>query len=226
MKQAEEMIRAVRDWAKGMVRGKIEGFKKELDLETILRDTGDASKVTNIFSNYASRTLPASGETLDITLGKIRKYLSDLGAAAFSNVTPTRDYDVITYKIIKRHTVWNDITGNTALTKQITLNKSNAYLIYGIGGATSSSASYLALTGDFCRVYLAWNKGCKDASGGSPVWNMLQLGSVGSTARFTVKDDGSNSTDDIILTIPKGSYAAIVVLELILANKYVNGSGT
>ncbi len=221
MKQAEEMIRAVRDWAKGMVRGKIEGFRKELDLETMLRDTGDASKVTNIFSNYASRTLPASGETLDITLGKIRKYLSDLGAAAFSNVTPTRDYDATTYKIIKRHTVWYDATGNAALQKQITLNMSNAYLIYGIGGVSNT---YNTSAGDFCRAYLAWNKTCKQNNGYSSVWNMVQLGSVGSTARFTVKDDGVGS--GIILGIPKGSYAAIVVLELILANNYVNGSGT
>lgn len=223
MKQAEEMIRAVRDWAKGMVRGKIESFRKELDLETILRKTGDASKVTNVFSNYASRTLPTSGETLDITLGKIRKYLSELGVAAFSNVTPTRDYDAITYKIIKRNTVWSDITGNVALQKQITLNKSNAYLIYGIGGAVSSSIGYLPLAGDFCRAYLAWNKACEQTNG-SPVWNMVQLGSVGSTARFTVKDDGNQS--GIILGIPKGSYATIVVLELILSNNYVNSSGT
>lgn len=233
MKQMEETVRAIRDWTKSILQNNLKEFKEELNLNTLLRKTGDASKVTTSFSTYGSRTLPSSGEKLDITIGKIKKYLSDLGSAAYSNVTPTRDYDNITYKVIKRHTIWNDLGDTAAVSKTITLKKENSYLLYGIGGAYSASTKVKS-TCDFGRIYWLWNNGSANDTGAT-AWKLVQLGSVGSTARFTVKDDGIDYTMgtsggkealDVILGIPKGSHATVAVLELIMTSGYVNGSGT
>lgn len=56
-----------------------------IDLSNYLTKTGDASKVTVGFTAATSRTALATGESLSILIGKIAKYLSDLGKVAFSN---------------------------------------------------------------------------------------------------------------------------------------------
>ena len=52
--------------------------------DSSLSTTGDATNVTNTITTAANRTNLVSGETLGISLGKIRKWLSDLKAVAFS----------------------------------------------------------------------------------------------------------------------------------------------
>lgn len=56
MKTAEEMVKAIRDWVNRLIKksgeemGKqIETLVKEVDPDTILRKTGDASKVITTF---------------------------------------------------------------------------------------------------------------------------------------------------------------------------------
>lgn len=68
------------NWLKTQVDGKVGA-------------SGNASNVTNAFTQASSRTGLASGEKLSISLGKISKWLADLGTAAFctvaSNLTTT-----------------------------------------------------------------------------------------------------------------------------------------
>jgi hypothetical protein len=55
-----------------------------IDLSGYLQTTGNASNVTVEFSTSSSRDLPVTGEKLNILIGKIVKYLSDLKTVAFS----------------------------------------------------------------------------------------------------------------------------------------------
>lgn len=55
-----------------------------IDLSGYLQTTGNASNVTVDFTAPSSRSLPATGETLGIIIGKILKYLSDLKNVAFT----------------------------------------------------------------------------------------------------------------------------------------------
>ena len=52
--------------------------------DSSLSTTGDATNVTNTITTAANRTNLVSGETLGISLGKIRKWLNDLKTVAFS----------------------------------------------------------------------------------------------------------------------------------------------
>lgn len=218
MKRAEEMIRAVKDWAKDLVQVKISSFQEELDLETILRKTGDASKVTNVFSNASSRTLPTSGESLDITLGKIRRYLSDLSSGmAFS-----KDADYLTWKQIIRCYYLKHASTSAAFEETIANMFTSAehnydpsdwpqclYLLYGTGGAVSTSG--VQSDADFFRVYfLARPQGNVKA---------IQAASVGSTTRFTLV---TTLPVPISIKIPKGSYANVRIMRLPFAANYVN----
>ena len=55
-----------------------------IDLSNYLTKTGDASSVTVAFTTADSRALPSSSEALNIIVGKIVKYLSDLKDVAFT----------------------------------------------------------------------------------------------------------------------------------------------
>lgn len=55
-----------------------------IDLSNYLTKTGDASNVTVDFTAASSRALPATGEKLNILVGKVVKYLSDLKTVAFT----------------------------------------------------------------------------------------------------------------------------------------------
>lgn len=55
-----------------------------IDLSNYLTKTGDASDVTVAFTSSSNRILPATGEALDIIVGKVIKYLSDLKTVAFT----------------------------------------------------------------------------------------------------------------------------------------------
>lgn len=56
----------------------------EIDLSNYLTKTGDASKTTVAFTSASERTAIATGEALDVIIGKIAKYLADLVDVAFS----------------------------------------------------------------------------------------------------------------------------------------------
>lgn len=55
-----------------------------INLSGYLQTTGNASNVTVDFTAPSSRSLPATGETLGIIVGKVLKYLSDLKTVAFT----------------------------------------------------------------------------------------------------------------------------------------------
>lgn len=90
-----------------------------IDLSNYLTKTGDASKVTVAFTEADTRTLPVSGEALDIILGKLVKYLNSLSAVAFSgsfaDLTNKPQYHI-------EKSVASIIAGNTSVTIELGSN--------------------------------------------------------------------------------------------------------
>lgn len=58
-----------------------------------LATTGDASQTTVSFNAAATREAPSSGETVAVIVGKVVKYLADLGALAFKDGITSDDLD-------------------------------------------------------------------------------------------------------------------------------------
>lgn len=83
-----------------------------IDLSNYLTKTGDASKVTVTFTEAGLRSLPTSGEALDVLFGKVVKYLTDLKPVAFSG-----DYNDLSntpdQPVVKKATI---ATGTTSAT--------------------------------------------------------------------------------------------------------------
>lgn len=213
----KEMLQAISDW----VGGRFSSLEKRLDIETILRKTGNASKAINVFSNYSSRTLPASGETLDITLGKIRKYLYDLKTVAFSG-----SFKDLSYRSLVLEKVYYNYSATAAFTEEISeVGASDAlgamWLIVGTGGSESTAAVSGAT--DFARAYLVVPKWRASNAAYGQSLILLQLGSSGSTARYTLTAVAATASSDekLTLTIPKGSYAHVAVYELRMNSNYV-----
>lgn len=218
MKSLDGMVQAIKEWTKSLVKRSSDEIKEEMDSDTILRTTGNASKVTNVFSNYGSRTLPTSGESLDITLGKIRKYLSDLSSGmAFS-----KDADNLTWKqIIRCYYLGHEAI--SAAFEETIFDMFNAnelsgaegdwpkylYLLYGAGGAVNTSG--VKSGADFFRVYFL------EFSGGNSTVKAIQAASVGSTPRFTLV----TTYIPITIKIPKGSYANVRIMKLPFVKEYV-----
>ncbi len=210
MKPMEEMMQAVRDWVNG---------KSEM----LLKKTGNASKVTTVFSKHSSRTLPASGETLDTTMGKILKYLSDLKTVAFSG-----SYKDLSYRALRLKARYVNYSASAAYTVPIITgeaedNLNKMWLIIGSGGAESTAGVHG--TTDFARVYLVIPKieASSVADDKGRTFLLLQLGSAGSTARYTIAATAATGPRDekITLTIPKGSYAHVVLYEMLSNTNYV-----
>lgn len=226
MKQMEETIKAVGDF----VENKIHLLKQDY-----LKKTGDASKVTATFSKPSSRVLPVSGENLDVTMGKILKYLSDMSSGmAFS-----KDYDQLSYKPIRSNFLLYHETANAAAYSDTIkgCSYSHAILLYGIGGASTSGTP--RKKADFFRAYLI---GCDryantsagvssdyggELENGFPVEYApmsIQIGSTGSTARWSITTQTSTQYKkfDIGITIPKGSWANIQALRIPFYTAYAN----
>ena len=58
-----------------------------------LATTGDASQTTVSFNPAADRAAPASGETVAVIVGKVVKYLADMGTLAFKDGIAADDLD-------------------------------------------------------------------------------------------------------------------------------------
>lgn len=213
----EDTMQAVRDWVKSINRI----LAKQLG-QDYLKKTGDASKVTTEFATYGSRALPASGEELDITLAKIKKYLSDMSdGMAFS-----RDYDNLTYKPIRS----NYLLDHQATTEELTVggyahsDPNNALLVYGIGGpSTTANPRGKA---DFLRAFLVVCDKYNADTNNNYQEKYIQLGSTGSTARWTLYPSSyismMNSGFSVDIKIPKGSWANIQVLRIPFYTSYAN----
>lgn len=226
MKDLEDMIRAIRDWMKKLVNKQSEDFSKamealteELDPDTILRKTGDASKVRNTFSMHKSRTLPQSGEELGTTIGKIVKWLDDL-----SEVTTSGSYKDLWDRPVTaafranikaidaaETMVLVDFEGSQVFSPWVLDDIS---LIYGSGGAVTAAKEG---TTDFARIYLAYRKEPDSATNVGGGWILVQLGSYGSTARWSLTaklSTASSYRQSVTLSIPKGSWADVNILGL------------
>lgn len=227
MKTAEEMVKAIRDWVNRLIKksgeemGKqIETLVKEVDPDTILRKTGDASKVITTFSMHRSMVLPESGESLDITIGKIMKWLDvlDGGVAVSGSYKDLWDRPVkaefkVDIKAIDAAEVipLGDFAGSEILAERIL---SDIALIYGAGGLVTAAKEG---TTDFVRIYLAYKKEPDSATNVGGGWTLVQLGGLGSTARWSLAvklTTASSYRQSVTLNVPKGSWAEVNVLSL------------
>lgn len=210
MKPIEGMILAIGDWLNFRV-------------QPLLERTGDASKVTTAFSKYSSRILPVSGETLDVSLGKILKYFSDLKIVAFSGL-----YRDLSYRAIRLRARYSNYSASADYTTEILYGESagdleRMWLVIGTGG--SESAAGVSGATDFARAYLIVPKieaeSVSDYKGRTFI--LLQLGSYGSTARYTLTATAATGSHDekITLKIPKGSHAHVALYELPCSSSYV-----
>lgn len=218
MKQAEEMIQAVKDW----VKRRLEQTNTYME-ENFLKMTGDASKVTNVFSAYSSRTLPKSGEELDITLGKILRYLKDLQYVAFNG-----SYRDLTGKPVQD--AFKTEINAVSAAEEITLFYMEDFalsgghlswefigpplLIYGSGGTATATATG---TTDFMRCYLVFYRRRNSSTNAGEGWGLVQLGSVGQTARWSLTATVTTATSfkhGLVLKVPKGSWAKVNVMSL------------
>lgn len=212
------MIRAVKDW----VKNRLEKNSSYVE-EEFLKKTGDASKVTNIFSRYVARVPPESGENLDITLGKILRYLTDIKTVAFDP-----SYERLNDKPVQ-FAFGTDINAVSGA-EQIDLcymedfssfggyiDRDLAFgpmLIYGSGGATTAEKSG---TTDFMRSYLSFYRVGNSATDVGSGWGTIQLGSAGSTARWSLTATVTTATSfkqSLVLKIPKGSWARVYIMSL------------
>ena len=188
---------------------------------------GNASKLTNIFTKAASRQLPSSGEALDITIGKVIKYLSDIGEVAFS-----QDYQDLGRKPIRS---WNkyESSNNTGAAidedishlitddRFIDKDKFKSYfgtvilLVVGYGGAygaNTGASDYYAANLLFPK-YPA-NPYVFDTNTKGYSIQKVTLGSSGSTARFNIIIQAGTETvtPKIFFRTPNNAWASAYVI--------------
>lgn len=193
-----EMIKAIRDWV----------TEKE---KRLLEKTGDASKVITNFSTYASRTLPKSGETLDITIGKIVKYLNSMYSVAFDGSYNSLYNRPIKYAGCVRDDAYSEAYSTLLYgTNNRRLDSRNAYLIYGQGGPSSSSYTGNA---DFIRMHYVHYSPAHSNTGANEGWNVATVASTGQTARWSLKSV-KGSDISLTLNVPKGSWAEVTILAI------------
>ena len=70
-----------------LINTSLPAFEAELKAYADLYKTGDASNITVEYTEAASKTALASGEKLSVALGKIKKWFSSLGSAAFTDAS-------------------------------------------------------------------------------------------------------------------------------------------
>mgnify|MGYP007113611883 CR=1 FL=1 len=119
--------------AKASIVGAINWLKTQVDGK--VGTSGNASNVTNAFAQASSRAGLASGEKLSTSLGKISKWLADLGTAAFCTVANNLAVTAAGYVLDARQgkalsdkiaQLRSDIAGNLNA-NQITLETSTYY---------------------------------------------------------------------------------------------------
>lgn len=188
---------------------------------------GNASKLTNIFTKAASRQLPSSGEALDITIGKVSKYLSDLREVAFS-----QDYKDLHRKPIRS---WNhyeqynstgaaiddDISYLITDEKFVDKDEFKSYfgtvilLVVGYGGAygaNTGASDYYAANLLFPK-YPA-NPYVFDTNTKGYSMQKVTLGSSGSTARFNIIIQAGTETvtPKIFMRTPNNAWSKVYVM--------------
>ena len=94
-----------------------------IDLTNYLQKDGDGSNVKATFTQASSRTLPSSGETLAVILGKVKKYLADLKTVAFTGA-----YSDLTGKLEIEKATQTLATGATTATVTVSGTVINAYV--------------------------------------------------------------------------------------------------
>ena len=191
----KQMLDAVKDWVKVLIKRNrdeihkdMEAFGEELDPGTLLRKTGDASKVRVKRTKPTFLGIPSFTENyadLDAILGTAAEALMKI------------DYGVYWGKTVESWTTISHIADDSAL------------LIYGKGGAWTAAKG--KGTADFFRCYLVFWQDLPDSADYPCGWVPVQLGSSGQTARWSITSTKQSASTGhlLVLKIPKGLWAEI-----------------
>lgn len=207
----EQMLNAIEDWVKNLIKGckrdfreDMVKFEEELDIGTLLRKTGDASKTrvksTNKTFSYGP-TFTDGYENLDDILGTIIRAIKNMNQNVYFSGL------IRTYKFIDEDAA-DGAFEETLEGGYITPDSSTVILIYGKGGAINANGR---LTSDFYRAYMVFYKDPPSTAGYPRGRVLVQLGSSGSTARWSLAATVSSASANelLLLKIPKGSWAEI-----------------
>lgn len=131
-----------------------------------LGKTGDASNVTNAFTTAATKTDLATGEKLSVSLGKIQKWFSSLGTAAFTAST-AYDASGTANTAVSTHNSATDAHSSLFSARQkkakktvVTLSPgswNNKSIMASVDGATASNIIIVAPDPSYQSVYLTSN---------------------------------------------------------------------
>lgn len=206
-----QMLNAIEDWVRSLVkrckkefREDMVRFEEKLDIGTLLRKTGDASKTRikstdKTFPSYP--TFADDYENLDDILGTIVRAIKNMDPEVYSNRLMSSNKFIDEDATDSAFEEW--IEGGSFMPSYNT-----AYIVYGKGGAVNANGR---LTSDFYRVYMVFYKDPPDTAGYPSGRVLVQLGSSGSTARWSLAAtlSGASAEERLILKIPKGSWAEV-----------------
>lgn len=206
----KQMLDAIKDWVKNQIKrikedmGKLE---EKIDIDTLLRKTGDAGKTRVKAADkyfYYDPTFTNGYENLEDILGTIIKAMKNMDYRVYHQSLLMSSLRFVSEDALDgAFEEW--IEGGSEYP-----DKDKVLLIYGKGGAVNENGR---LTSDFYRVYMVFYKD-PPSSATYPCGRVLvQLGSVGSTARWslavTLTSATNSSLPSLVLKIPKGSWAEV-----------------
>ena len=208
----KQMLDAVKDWVKVLIKRNrdeihkdMEAFGEELDPGTLLRKTGDASKVRVKRTKPAFLGIPSFTENyadLDAILGTAAEALMKI------------NYGIYCGKAVESWTTVSHIADDSAFEDIVdggsqVIDRNKALLIYGKGGAWTAAKG--KGTADFFRCYLVFWQDLPDSADYPCGWVPVQLGSSGQTARWSLTSTKQSASTNhlLVLKIPKSMWAEI-----------------
>lgn len=219
----DDMLKAIRFWVRKTkteieddLKDNLAELVRELDIDTMLRGDGDGSDVTTILTQYTGsyssyqRELVNGGKLKD-NLGRLNFFLGKLHKIAFTgNIRDLDKYEQGVTVLSEFKLDWDEASAASYFEymeggiSSERSDGSNSYpfeclLIIGTGGAYTASSGLYGAT-DFARAYIVTDKyaaqdilGSKDPVIGRS-FMLLQIGSLGSTARYTLTAVNGTST--------------------------------
>lgn len=170
----------------------------------VKKSGGDISKtMSGIFSSN-SRILPSAGSTIDVNLGRINKYLSDLKTVAFNGYFSNLSSVPVKYIRNMYMDAWEAAWSNEYTIQNF--NSAYFILVYHNGAPSTSSNTGADDRQVIWAILPGWFSGTSTSTANLPV-RIVSLGSRGSTSRGAIASvsDENHVGYTIKVSAPKGS---------------------
>ena len=189
----------------------------------VKKSGGYISKTMSGIVSSSSRTLPSAGSTIDVNLGRINKYLSDLRPVAFNEHFSNLSGVPITFLTAIYIDSWESASNQEY--KLVNFLNSHLMLIYHCGAASTSTNTGADDREILWAVFGGWFSGTSTSTA-NPHVRIVALGSRGSTSRGTITSisDDAHSGYNIKVSVPKGSasYFRFFVVGSAVGNIYLS----